>query len=341
MLRAKDNLYWVEKNNALGGAPMIDSSNNGKYLELAFYLRDTSNNRVRFPSGTNFSYKLGENTDAYSEKKVIQNDSVVYYYKDIRDVFEQDSEYKISALTENRTINVEFLLDFSGADLDSITDESYYAWLDLLRTPNKDYPMGNGNKLDDYYETVDASAGQQLGFAVRAKDLKQLAINTYPEVQDENMIDYNVMFDFSKLLAQTTGTGLTAVLNKWSGYDYIVTYQLYQKAENASLVVYEKYTGNDIVLKASNGVSDTESTNGRMQVVYRFTKEQLQESDGLLTFPGSVTIDTDTLIEDLTKNTNYKVEAKLVIMESGAGAQPGLDTTDFFIYTVTRLKTDL
>ncbi len=64
-----DDLYWSEK--AAAGGTIIDSSNNGKYMEIAFYLRDLENNRVSFPAGTNFSYKLGDGS--YSANKVISN----------------------------------------------------------------------------------------------------------------------------------------------------------------------------------------------------------------------------------------------------------------------------
>ena len=92
--------------------PIIDSANNGKYLELAFYLRDENGNRVKFPTGTNFSYMLTKDV-SYSENKVVPNDSVFYYYKDIISSFNEDYQYQIGDLTGDTTLYVEFLLDFS------------------------------------------------------------------------------------------------------------------------------------------------------------------------------------------------------------------------------------
>lgn len=347
---AKDPLYWTEKNAPSDiDIPMIDSSNSSKYLDVAFYLRNQEGNREKFPSGTNFSYQLGDG--AYSEPKVIPDDSVFYYYKGIRDAFElADSYYYVGGLTQDTDIPMEFKMDFSGADLSNISDESYYAWLELLRTGNIEYPMSNGNKLDDYSESVEASAVQQLGFAIKAQQLEDLAINTYPTAADENVIAYSVMLDFSDLLKQSGGNGTDALLERWASFNYTVRYQLYQKTENGASVAYEAYSGGDIVLTADGGVTDngdgtyTESTatssNGAMEVLYRFTEEEL--ADGLVTLTENrIVLDTDQLITVPQNLTNYKIVATLTVAEPGVAVAPAKDTTDFFIYTITKLKYDL
>lgn len=346
-IRAKDGLYWAEKNNAASNTPLIDSSNAGKYLDIAFYLRDTSGNRAKLPTGTNFSYRVGEGT--YSEKKVIPEESVFYYYKDIRDTFaREDFLYYVGSLNADATVSVEFLFDFSGADMSNITKESYNAWLELLRTSDADYPMGSDNKLDSHSEPVNASAIQQLGFAIKATRLEQLAINTYPAAASKDTIKYSVMFEFGDLLKKSGGIGTEALLERWSGFNYTVTYQIYRKNESGN---YVEYRGNDIVLKSSGGVvwddalkvyvpANTSSTNGSMEVLYRFSKEQL--ADELVIFENNeVTIATDKLTETLSNLTNYKIIATLEIAEPGSSTAPAEDTSDFFIYTVTRLKYDL
>lgn len=360
-IKAEDGVYWAKKQQIGSGTPIIDSENNGKYLELAFYLRDKDGNRVKFPTGTNFSYMLAmqdDNTVSYSENKIIPNDSVFYYYKDVLSSFNQDYQYQIGNLDQDTTIYVEFMMDFSGADLSNITDEKYVAWLDLLRTANRNYPMGNGNKLDSYSEEVDANASQQLGFAVKAQDLNQLAINTYPEAAETNTINYSIMFDFSDLLKQSTGIGLDALKNKWAGYDYTVTYEVYKKTDNGT---YERYQGDDIVLygdmtKDANGNYDvstatTKSSAGAMTVQYNFTADQLGTNDGYISLDGNAVIistakligeSTEASTGDLTNLTNYKIKATLVITASETESAPTTtDTSDFFIYTVTKLKTDL
>ena len=78
-----------------------------------------------------------------------------------------------------------------------------------------------------------------------------------------------------------------------------------------------------------------------MTVPYAFTVEQFKENDGLISLPCSVTIGTEELTKDLTNLTNYKVEAVLTITEEGSQAEATEKTTDFFVYTVTKLKYDL
>ncbi len=339
------SIYWVERNKA--GSSLIDSSNAEKYLELAFYLRDSEGNRVRLPEGTNFSYRL--DNGSYSENKVIPDDSLIYYYKDIRNQFEVgDFEYLISDITDNTTVSVEFTLDFGGADLSLILDDTYVAWLELLRTGNRDYPMGNGNKVDEYQESINASAMQELGFALRADSLEELAINTYPEPAEADEISGHVMLDFSEIVkAAGTGAGKNLVLEKWSGFDYEVTYQIYRKTENGDTVTYEAYTGDAIVISAADDTGLEQSGTGNLQVVYHVTADEIEQGngeepvEGVLSFPCVITQNTEALTKDADNLTNYMLEATLSIKENGVSGEASEKTTDFFIYTVTKLKTDL
>ncbi len=347
---AGDSSYWNQK----GSATLVDSANTGKYLDIAFYLRD-DNGRVRLPAGTNITYLLDDKI-TYSDGTVIPNESIFYYYKDIRDAFEKEGfVYEMKNISQNTYVDVEFKFDFTGADLSHITEESYMAWMELYRTANADYPMGNNNMLDSYSEPVAARGALDLGFAVKAQDLNQLAVNTYPTAAEQNNIDFNVMFDFSDLLDPSAGAGTTALLEKWEGFNYKVTYQIYKKVENSEAVVYEKYTGDEMQLTISNcsaknsdgtyvaTAAGASSTNGKVDVLYKFTTEQFKADDGLIIIPGNkVTISTQNLTEDLTNLSNYKVEAVLTITEAEASSEEATaSTTDFFIYTITKLKTDL
>ncbi len=356
-IAAKDQLYW----QLLKGSNSLDSENTGKYLELAFYLRD-GDNRFNLPTGTNYSYKLEDGS--YSENKVIQDNSLIYYYKDIRTLFGlEDAEYKISDLTGNIDIPVEFTLNFAGADLSEFTSGSYMAYIELLRTADRDYPMGSGNSMDIYSKEVTAHAMNNLGFAIMASDVNQLAINTYPIAQAEDLIEYQTMFDFSDILERIAGVGEELALEKWAGFDYEVTYTMYKKTENGENVVYEPYTDNDIVIKVpnANGSEDV-SANGVLKIVYKFTKDEIKngntdnaEQKGLIVKPGSMTIATQSLVDaNLLNLTNYKIIASLIIKdgsqnpegepegdgESGSSEDESI-TQDFFVFTVTKLKTDL
>ncbi len=342
-IEAEDDIYWVTKAGGSSDIPMIDSLNNGKYLELAFYLRDTGENRVKLPEGTNFSYKLGDGT--YSESKVIPDSSIFYYYKDIRSEFvDEDSNYKMSSITDNTSVDIEFKLDFAGADLSNVTETSYAAWLQLLRTANMDYPMGNGNELDEYSETVSVNGLQQFGFAIRANDLSALAINAYP-LATNNTIPCSVMFDFSEILQMTGGVGKEQVLEKWSNYDYEITYKLYKKVISGSDITYVEYTGQDITILANEESSST----GTLTTTYNFTSDDIDTGNGenpvsgVLSFDCDLKLNTASMAEDNANLTNYKLEAKLTVKQKGSGGESAKieETIDFIIFTLTKLKTDI
>ena len=206
-----------------------------------------------------------------------------------------------------------------------------------------------------------------LGFAIMAKDMNELAINTYPAANTEDTIQYQTLFDFSDILERIAGAGEEQALTKWAGFDYEVTYTMYKKTENGETVVYEPYTGNDIVIKIPTADGGEEvSTNGVLKTVYNFTESEiknvntdLNDQDGLIVKSGSMAIATQNLIAaDLLNLTNYKIVASLIIkdnMEDDNGAPDSDDgndsgtsdtedesiTKDFFVFTVTKLKTDL
>ena len=354
-LRA-DSAYWTERASAGG---IIDSSNNGKYLEIAFYIRDESNNLVNLPVGTNFTYKLGDGS--YSNNKALTDSSMIYYYKDIRNIFEiDDFEYLIDNIDQNVSVPVEFNLDFSGADMSEITDDAYIAKIELLKTSNKNYPMGSNNEVDEYSEIVYAEPAEQFGFVLRADDLTDLAINTYPEANTQDTIPCHVMFDFSGLLKAAGNENEQAqVINTWANYDYEVTYQLYKKTLNGDTITYEPYTGTDIAISAADGstssedgtlsevVMSSETGNGSLKVTYNFSADAIKDGygsdsrEGLLSLPVIITQSTKSLTDDEDNLTNYKLEATLVIREKGTSGEVSDKTIDFLIYTVTKLKIDM
>ena len=334
-------IYWTEKNKP--GAAIIDSSNNGKYLELAFYLRDSGGSRVRLPEGTNFSYKLGDGN--YGESKVIPDTSLIYYYKDIRNAFgEEDSYYKLSSLESNTDVAVEFKLDFAGSEFGDVADARYTAWLELLRTGNMDYPMGNDSKLDSYSELVTVNGLQQFGFAIRAKDLSTLAINAYP-IATSNTIPCSIMFDFSEILAITGGSGKNQVLAKWADYDYEVTYKIYKKEVVGTSFSYVEYTGEDVTITANEEASST----GELVTIYNFAADDIEAGNGaspvagVLSFDCNVKLDTETMAKTNANFTNYRIEAKLTVKEKDADESGTKieETIDFIIFTLTKLKTDI
>lgn len=360
-LYAKDNLYWVEQ--AREGSTVIDSSNSSKYLELALYLRDEKGNRVTLPAGTNFSYNeaVAWGGTNYSENRVVADSSIVYYYKDIRNLFGlDDSQYKIENITQNITVPVEFVLDFSGADMSGILEDHYVVCLELLRTGNRDYPMGNGNTVDRVQEQVEANATREMGFALRANHMESLAINTYPRSADVDEISGQIMFDFSENLEIANAAEKEILLEKWAGMKYTVVYQMYQKIVTENGTTYVPYEGDDIIVSATdhNGLEKGQVPNRQtgnvdpLAITYTLGKDLIRTGnsedgvtavEGVVSFPCKISIATrDLLAADGVKNlTNYKLVATLTVKDAGVTEEALVGTTDFFVFTVTKLKFDL
>lgn len=360
-----DYLYWEYMNQ-----DGLDSENNGKFLEIAFYLRDGG--RINLPQGTNISIVTtdSEGNKTYSDNQIIQDNTVIYYYKDILENPQLIDDITSSANKQDITIPVEFVLNFAGADLSEFTSGSYEACIELLRTADSEYPMGSGNSLEIYSEVVQAEAANNLGFAIKSKKLEQLAINTYPTANpDGNKIDYQTMFDFSDILEKISGVGEDAALEKWAGFDYEVTYTLYQKqkqtVDGVETISYVKYTSDDIAVSVEGAESTTQrafATDGYVGVTatYRFGADEIKkgtsvegavQQDGLIIRDGSMELATANLISASQENlTNYKIVATMKIVDSSqvdngegenADADSELTTEDFFVFTVTKLKTDL
>lgn len=345
LLKGSD-LYWEWTTKG----SLLDSENNEKYLELAFYLRN-EDGRVNLPDGTNVSYvkawsESGEKT--YSDNQVLVDNTIVYYYKDIL-----EEKKKIDDLTSQNTgknditISVEFVLNFSGSDLTGFAGGSYDGWMELLRCEDSDHPMGSGNTLDTYHEALTAQTINNLGFAIKSKHLEQLAVNTYPAADEEgNVIDYQVMFDFSDIRKKISGAGKEAALEKWAGMDYEVTYQLYKKTGIGENTAYTIYDGSDITIKtlANAGTEDEvvtgTSTQGKLVKVYNFTVNEIEEET--LMRDGRMYLATKDLTQTQENLTNYKIKATLRVREKSQSAlDEEEETTDFFVFTVTKLKNDL
>ena len=83
---------------------------------------------------------------------------------------------------------------------------------------------------------------------------------------------------------------------------------------------------------------------------YRFSKEQLKETKNgkPITLTGTLLVDGRVLRQLSTQAefekylTNYRMNASLQITEASDSLPTGnVDTYDYFVYTITRLKTDM
>lgn len=379
-----EQAYWQKKGT-------IDSANNGKYLDLSCYLMNEAGTEcVTLPVGTNFQYRLDAGGN-YSDWQIIPDQSGVYYYKEIRDKYEkEDSKFlirdideagKIIGVTEDTTVSLQMKLKLP-AELSGLTDSRYTVCIDLLRTDNPDYPAGYEDPLGKYRTNLGADVVPDIGFAVRVdeEDWEKLGINTYEGLDDVHEIPFKAMLDFREILRYASGD---TIVDQWADKDYHIAFEILSKSNAAQMTYGEtpfdgsltdangnpeemmkismdggadtwKWDGSTFVEVPAGDDSIAESSNGRLDMKYRFTKDQIKKTaDEVgartpIVLTGKVIVNGQLLKQLGTREefekylTNYRMKASLRIKDR-SDALPGGDATtyDYFVYTVTRLKTDM
>ena len=361
----------------------MDSANNEKYLDLSCYLTDEDGRRIPLPDGTNIEY-----TDAGGNlvTKLITDYASVYYYKDV-----VEEEYKIRGTGGKVLDTVQVPLQIKlklPEDLSALTEDTYKVHIDLLRSDDAAHPSGYEDALDIYEHLLGASVIPKLGFAVTVdeEDWKKLGVNLYnydsefaPALLDENgstqihEIPFKVQIDFRNILKQISGDDIT---EKWSAYDYYVTYQVFGKQADGTypMIIFTDGTspktmriaakggkdqdGNENVFAGDTAVPDgtyTVSSGGELRIRYALTKEEIKANEDKplqkgkpIEREGKVVLNMDQLKgltskEDFEKYlTNYMMKATLRITDGAYDASAVADdVSDFFVYTVTKLKADM
>lgn len=287
-----------------------------------------------------------------------------------------DENGKIIGVTENTTVSLQVKFKLPG-ELTGISDSRYTACIDLLRTDNPDYPSGYEDALGTYRKTLDATVVPDIGFAVQVDeaDWEKLGINTYESLDKTYEIPFTVQLDLREILRYASGDEL---LNQWAAKDYCITFDIFNKAKD---MTYDDTTpfkdsqsftdpaGNALEtmqIRMDGGeetwmwkgsayeavAADTYaySKGGELTMKYHFSKEQLEatKKGTPITLKGTLLVN-GTLLRKLSTQadfekylTNYRMNASLRITEASDSLPTGnVDTFDYFVYTITRLKTDM
>ena len=207
------------------------------------------------------------------------------------------------------------------------------------------------------------------------KDWEKLGINTYESLDQTYEIPFKVLLDFEDILRYASGDEL---VQQWADKDYCITYDLFGKAKDSTYGTSPFVDGPMFQDPAGNTIGETmkimmdggsniwkwdgnaytkvaegntaESETGELAMKYRFTKEQLENTvkGTPITLTGKVLVNGTALRqlsskEDFEKYlTNYRMNAALRITEETDALPTGnVDTYDYFVYTITRLKTDM
>ena len=303
------------------------------------------------------------------------NTSNIYFYKDGKLQFKlNDLSKLIQAETEknNTTEGVvrwvdQLTLDFRNADMTPYDKEQYTMHLNLLRTEDPDYPVG-GEILDTYERDLPAARKQDLACAVETRDLMQLGVNTYEnQTRMPHQIDFDFKLDFNGILTGNDATDIATTDKR-----YTVVYRLLQKTNVSGTPQYIPYNGDQLTLELvedpnqkilTPAVSANKETKGMRfwYVDYVFDWQEIKDGTLCQTQVNGVPTETQNkgvvvrslklTVQDASQMdlSNYKVQAIVYVNDNDAWEikHEELDLnsitplTDFFVFTVAKLKTDL
>ena len=286
-----------------------------------------------------------------------------------------DENGKTVGVTEDTTLPLQVKFKLPG-ELTGLSDSHYTACIDLLRTDDPDYPSGYEDALGKYRKVLDATVVPDIGFAVQVAeaDWEKLGINTYESLDQIYEIPFTVQMDFREILRYASGEEL---LNQWAAKDYCMTFEIFNKAKDKTYGTTpfqdsEPFTDQDgnpvetMQIRMAGGAntwmwngsayaavdagSYADSDKGKLIMKYRFSKDQLKATKNRepITLAGTLQVDGRVLRQLSTQAefekylTNYRMNASLQITETSDSLPTGnVDTYDYFVYTITRLKTDM
>lgn len=337
--------YWDYVN---GNRNVIDSSNNGKYLEIALYLQEqNASKRMSLPVGTIATVY----DDEYPEGRKIElsyGQSVIYYYKD------SERSYGLNNIVSDTYKQHKIVLDFSNTDLRDYTSSNYEIYMELIRSGNPSYPMSS-DRQDDYSKTVATATTRELAIATQVENLISLGINVYKqsdtlyEIPFESKIDFSDVIDFEN----ETESSIDSAIYRYSQKNYYISYKIYKKNQVDGQLVYEPIDNSFIKLYYKAGDEYKEyNTNGesgeafKYEYTCKFSEEEIKNgtngTNGLVTRDMKIVVNTQ--MDDIYQYlTNYKIEMRLVPYDDGV-TEINDDITslkDYFIFTIAKLKTDM
>ena len=286
-----------------------------------------------------------------------------------------DENGKTVGVTKDTTLSLQVKFKLPG-ELTGLSDSHYTACIDLLRTDDPDYPSGYEDALGKYRKVLDATVVPDIGFAVQVAeaDWEKLGINIYESLDQIYEIPFTVQMDFREILRYASGEEL---LNQWAAKDYCMTFDIFNKAKDKTYGTtpfrdsksFTDQDGNPVetmqirmaggantwmwngsAYAAVDAGSYADSRQGKLTMKYRFSKDQLEKTKNgkPITLTGTLLVDGRVLRQLSTQAefekylTNYRMNASLKITEASDSLPTGnVDTYDYFVYTITRLKTDM
>ena len=369
-----------------GGANQLLKNNlvvySYKDMEKQFPMNNVSQNI----SDTCYYYNINESDTNPDWQWVYVDDDGKYYYFS---GFDKVSGKWITQELAVTTLNPQYIdisnqlhmsFDFSSADIDEYSGNSYKVMLKLYRSDSPDYPNeGNtkayGSTKRQYTGNVSAESIRELAVAVDPDELTDLGVNLYNGSNKIYEIPFTNRFDFSDLIHKNR---IDQTAEECANNDYMVTYRIYKKvtADNQGdttlpigynenigsiknrfgstryeLLDWDKspFTLYDADGNKLDSNTITVNDNEKQSVIVTtksFTKDEILNGTSgtkyVTDWNMNLKIDSEKCKnEDLT---NYMVTVSYLPYEKGTG-MPQTDQAqtlfDYFIFTVAKLKTDM
>ena len=334
--------FWDYKNSS---SDMLN-----EYIDIAFYLIKNGI-RTPLPVGSMVTFNKGTPNELITSTT---GETILYFYKD------SGREHSTETLTQDEIFSGTIDFDFRHADFSDFEEGTYTVRLELLKTNEKEFPMG-GDSLDIYESEFQTRTERNLGFVVAAKELMSLGMNAYlPEPSDLGDVEYTAGIDFTDYIPKSEYSNKDDFREMAQKY-FTIKYELMRKIKNVDgSYSYIPYTGDDVKLY----YNDEEIPRG-FGVTFRLSERTLisgnrGKNDHVYEIPFELKANVDNLITSKVNITNYKVvghlyvsdsaldgstvlenDSDIVIIDIDENIQPSISLNDYYIFTVAKLKKDL
>ena len=320
--------YWDYINN-MYTQTLNDYANSGKYLEICISLVNEAGEKILLPAGTMIRY--GNNVDFEG----IKSTSHVYYYKDAG-----TGGFYLMDVSEDTITDMQIELNFSNARMENLPAGNYYMELELLRTGNKDFPMGSEVLDVVKTELISVTDAVEYGFSISGYDKEKLAYNKKYDGESTGgfVLDYNISLSSSFALDLTADKSVK------------ITYELLEK--NPETGLYEAYVpvngiypqliigdmsstgytvidGSDVICSGSEGTIDiTDTTDEFTSLLQSITVQDVPGAgEDILEIPFTLSM------PDNANAVNYKIVAKLY-----TGIEEVKEAEDMVIFNISDIS---
>lgn len=287
--KASANYWNYVRNN--------DYNNNNKFLEVAISFVNDEGERVLLPAGTRV--KLSDSEEAKYE--TVKNTSNIYYFKDGAD----PTGYALDDITSDTVYGLNVSFDFGYAKMENLPVGNYRVCMELVRTYNKDFPMGDDTIQTIYSDPFQVTSSAEYGFRFENAE-NEKGIYNLAKSGDAYELHYNMLFSSTLPPTETADKNV------------VIKYRLFKKDKTTG--EYAPYVNDGGLYPKLTYDSENINLDGE---VHEYTISHVSSKD-----------DENLIIPftlELTKNmepTNYKIEATVYVNDME-------EAKDYMIFSIS------